>query len=390
MGEVMYKEPLKFNADGKFRILQVSDAQDMHIPRRGMFKMLNKIYDEVKPDLIVLTGDNILGNHINDALVGKRKAVKTKEGTVKRMKKALGYLLNPIEKRKIPFAFVYGNHDDMNCITKEEQASIYGDYNYCVPYNTTNKNVDCDTYNIPVLASTGNKLAYNIWMIDSAGYDKENDRCFEYVKPQAVDWYRNKSIELEKENGAPVMSLMFQHIPVPQTRELFVLCKQDDKGAVKSKDGNYYRLNQERASGFAFEYPETTSEDFGQLDAIRCRGDVCALVFGHDHTNCFSAEIDGVNIVQTPGASFRSYGNMVSRGVRVFEIDEKDTTTFSTYTLSYFDLYGKNFISVLRYIFNADEYEKIKAVMIALLSVIGVSLIAYIASIFHLFTRFMY
>lgn len=390
MGEVMYKNKLKFNEDGKFIILQVSDAQDMHIPRRGMFKMLNKIYDEINPDMIVLTGDNILGNHINDAPIGNRQNVKTKAGTLKRMKKALGYLLNPIEKRKIPFAFVYGNHDDRNCITKDEQAAIYGGYDYCIPYNTENKNIDCDTYNVPVFNSTGEKVAYNIWLMDSAGYDKENDACFEFVKPEAVEWYRNKSIELEKENGAPVMSLMFQHIPVPQTKELFEACNAEDKGAVKCRDGNYYRLNQDKANGFAFEYPETTSEDFGQLDALRERSDVCALVFGHDHINCFTAEIDGVNIVQSPGASFRSYGNMVSRGVRVFEIDEKDTSTFSTYTISYFDLYGKKFSSVLRYIFNADEYEKIKAIMIALMSLIGIGLATYIASVFHLFTRFIY
>ena len=102
----MYKNKLKFNSEGKFVILQVSDAQDMHIPRRGMFKMLNKIYDKVNPDLIVLTGDNILGNHINDAPIGNWKNVKSKAGTLRRMKKALGYLLKPIEKRKIPFALV--------------------------------------------------------------------------------------------------------------------------------------------------------------------------------------------------------------------------------------------------------------------------------------------
>ena len=77
----MYKEKLKFNSDGKFVILQVSDAQDMHIPRRGMFKMLDKFYDKINPDLIVLTGDNILGNHINDAPIGNRQNVKTKKGT---------------------------------------------------------------------------------------------------------------------------------------------------------------------------------------------------------------------------------------------------------------------------------------------------------------------
>ena len=386
----MYNEKLKFNSDGKFVILQVSDAQDMHIPRRGMFKMLDKFYDKINPDLIVLTGDNILGNHINDAPIGNRKNVKTKKGTLKRMKKALGYLLNPIEKRKIPFAFVYGNHDDMNCISKKEQAEIYGSYGYCVLYNLKNDNIDCDTYNIPIYSSSSDKLAYNIRMLDSAGADDNGNNCFEYVKPETIEWYENKSKELEKENGSPVMSLMFQHIPVPQTKELFVECDEKDKLAVKGRDGKFYKLDENKASGFAFEYAETTSEDFGQLDAIRRRGDVCALVFGHDHLNCFTAEIDGVNIIQTPGASFRSYGNMVSRGVRVFELDENDTSAFKTYTMSYFELYGKKFSSVMRYIMNADEYEKIKAVLIALSAVIGISFITYIFSVFHLFTRFLY
>ncbi len=386
----MYNKKLKFNSEGKFVILQVSDAQDMHIPRRGMFKMLNKFYDKINPDLIVLTGDNILGNHINDAPIGNRQNVKTKEGTLKRMKKALGYLLDPIEERKIPFAFVYGNHDDRNCITKKEQAEIYGSYDYCVPYNLTDDSVDCDTYNVPIFSSDSEKIAYNIWMIDSAGADDNGDNGFEYVKPEAIEWYETQSKKLEDETGAPVMSLMFQHIPVPQTKKLFIECDEEDKLAVKARDGKFYKLDPEKAAGFAFEYAETTSEDYGQLDAIRRRGDVCALVFGHDHLNCFTAELDGVNIVQTPGASFRSYGNMVSRGVRVFEIDEKNPTTFSTYTISYFDLYGKNFRSVMRYIMNADEYEKIKAIIVALSAVIGVSFVTYIASIFHLFTRFLY
>lgn len=387
----MYNKKLKFNNEGKFTILQVSDAQDMHIPRRGMFKMLNKFYDKINPDLIVLTGDNILGNHINDAPIGNWQNVKSKKGTLKRMKKALGYLLKPINKRQIPFAFVYGNHDDRNCISKNEQAEIYGSYDFCVPYNLSDKTVDCDTYNVPIFSSKDDdKIAYNIWMVDSAGCDDNGDNGFEYVKPEAVKWYEEKSLELEKQNDGPVMSLMFQHIPVPQTKKLFIECDKNDKFAVKGRDGKFYKLDTTKASGYAFEYAETTSEDFGQLDAIRRRGDVCALVSGHDHINCFTAELDGVNIVQSPGASFRSYGNMVSRGVRVFELDESDTSTFKTYTISYFDLFGKNFFSVLRYIMNADEYEKVKAVLVTLSIIICASLLTYILSVFHLFERFLY
>lgn len=386
----MYNEKIKFNSDGKLVILQVSDPQDMHIPRRVMFKMLSKVYDRVNPDLVVLTGDNILGNHINDAPIGKKQNVKTKEGTLKRMRKALGYVLDPIEERKLPFAFIYGNHDDMNCISKAEQAEIYGEYSCCVPYNTQNSYVECDTYNIPVYDSKGEKVKYNIWMMDSAGSDENGKPIYKYVKDSDVKWYSEKSRELEKENGEKVMSLMFQHIPVPQTIEFFTECGQEEKGAVAAKDGKFYRLDAEKAAGYAFEYPETTDEDFGQLDALRERGDVCALVFGHDHLNSYTGELHGVNIVQTSGASFRSYGNMVSRGVRVFEIDENDTSAFRTYTISYFDLFGKKFPSVFRYIMNADEYEKVKAILLSLSGLIGVSLIAYIFSVFHLFTKFLY
>ena len=47
------------------------------------------------------------------------------------------------------------------------------------------------------------------------------------------------------------MSLMFQHIPVPETTELFVECDADDKRAVKAPDGKYYKLDESKAVGYA-------------------------------------------------------------------------------------------------------------------------------------------
>ncbi|MPN64754.1 hypothetical protein SDC9_212531 [bioreactor metagenome] len=88
--------------------------------------------------------------------------------------------------------------------------------------------------------------------------------------------------------------------------------------------------------------------------------------------------MDGINLIQTSGASFRSYGCPVSRGVRVFTIDEKDPASFETYTIGYFDLYGKNFKSIVSYIFNADEMEKTKAVIIGLASIVGIGIVASI------------
>ena len=62
---------LRFH-DGKFIIVQVADAQDLRHVRPTMIRMLNRAYDDLHPDLVVLTGDNILGNHLRDARIGTR------------------------------------------------------------------------------------------------------------------------------------------------------------------------------------------------------------------------------------------------------------------------------------------------------------------------------
>ena len=108
--------------------MQVSDAQDLQFVRPTMIRMLNKAYDTLSPDLIVLTGDNILGNHLCDARIGTKLVIHDIEGEKAAMETAIDKLIAPIEQRKIPFAMIYGNHDDKNHISKEEQADIYRKY----------------------------------------------------------------------------------------------------------------------------------------------------------------------------------------------------------------------------------------------------------------------
>ena len=114
---------MKFK-NGKIRIMQVSDPQDLQFIRPTMVRMLNTAYDKYNPDLILLTGDNILGNHLCDARIGTRLAIKDKAGEYEAMRVAIDKLICHIESRKIPFAMIYGNHDDRNSFIKEEQADI--------------------------------------------------------------------------------------------------------------------------------------------------------------------------------------------------------------------------------------------------------------------------
>ena len=351
---------LKFK-NGKFRIMQVSDPQDLQFIRPTMVRMLNMAYDSLKPDLIVLTGDNILGNHLCDARIGSRLVIKDKAGEAAAMKTAIDKLLAPIDERKIPFAMIYGNHDDRNRLTKEEQADYYRAYSGNIGLDGTDSG-DCDTYNIPIYSEDGEKIKFNIWMLDSAWHDKEEDKCYEFVKPQAIEWYRKKSAELKEGNdGNPVPSLMFQHIPMIETLELIEECSKDDFGAVPGPDNKYFKLKAD-VGGVMGEYPCTVSEKTGQLEAIKECGDVKAVVFGHDHQNCFIGTVDGIELIQTSCASFRCYGTR-NRGVRVFDIYEDGTyeTTFYTYE----EICGKSLWNELCYIWDADGMWKAKTALIA-------------------------
>ena len=353
---------LKFK-NGKFRIMQVSDPQDLQFVRPTMMRMLNMAYDEYMPDLIVLTGDNILGNHLCDARIGSRLVIKDKKGEAEAMRIAIDKLITPIEERKIPFAMIYGNHDDMNRHTKDEQADYYRSYSCNIGLDAKDETGDVATYNVPIYSEDGESIKFNLWMLDSAWHDKEQDKCFEDVKPQAIEWYKKKSAQLKEANGGEVVpSLMFQHIPMLETLELIEECDKSYEGAVPGPDGKYFKLKDE-CGGFLGEYVSAVSEKTGQMEAIKECGDVKAVVFGHDHQNCFTGVVDGVQFIQTPCTSFRCYGNR-RRGVRVFDIDEA-TGNFETFMLTYDDIVGKSLWNDFCYLWDADDMWKKKAALIA-------------------------
>lgn len=355
---------IRFRPDGKLVIMQVSDPQDMKYVRKAMVKMLDTAYDKIKPDLVLFTGDNILGNHLLDARFGDRQIASGKAATLQVMKESINHICAPLEKRKIPFAMIYGNHDDMNAVSKDEQADIYRSYSMCLPMNTRNGRVDCDTYNIPVYPRSGDKPVFNLWMLDSAWYDKFEDKCHDAIKPETVEWYKQISAKLTAENGGePVPSLMFAHIPLPEITNLVEECGPNDVGAVLTHKKGWCRLK-DGVRGKMSEYPSILSNSAGLFDAALECGDVKGIVSGHDHVNCFEGNYKGIDFIQTSCASFRCYGDE-TRGVRVFEIDERDPENYLTYFFNYHELCGRGVGAKLRYFWDADEKEKQKTAVIA-------------------------
>lgn len=356
--------------NGYFRVMQISDAQDLQWARGAMIRMLDNACEKLQPDLIVFTGDNILGNHIRDMRFGTRERRLSRRQEYAVLKTSIYNILNiPLEHR-IPFAVIFGNHDDINSFTKQEQADIYR----ACPLNIglDNDGELCGTYRLPVYSSDGNSVKMNFWMVDTARYDRETGKCVQSITKAQTDWFVNESRKAKTENGGePCPSLMFMHIPFKRASELCEECDRDS--ADCEKNGKYYRLSS-CAEGVLGEKVTPLKNDSGFYEAVLDDGSVDAIVSGHNHLNSFEGTVDSIRFIATPGASFRSYGSRL-RGVRIFDFREDSPGNFYTRAISYNELCGKNAKAELDYFLSADNTEKAKNAAIGMAAAVAAAAI---------------
>ena len=319
-------DPLQFNDDGSFTILQISDTQDTQYPPPNVLTLIEKAMDESKPDLVIFTGDQ-LKNYDSDFDGGNLK---------NKVQQAIDAIVRPVERRGIPFAVVYGNHDDAIGVSKEDQLKMYQRHSLCLMRDDEPELSGCGNYNLPILSSDGQRTAFNLYFIDSLG---GGGSYYDYVKQDQIDWYVRTSNALKAANGGvPVPSMEFQHIPLPELRTVA------SEGLIHTGENN------EGVSG-----PYYNS---GLFQAMVQQGDMIAAFCGHNHTNTYIGTLDGVDLGFTPGAGFNEYGAAKERGVRVIELHESDLSTYDTHLLTFIGLLGDNPITQLRYrLFTVGELD---------------------------------
>jgi predicted MPP superfamily phosphohydrolase len=303
------KPQLSFRPDGSFKIVQFSDTQDgPNIDPRTIAGM-NTILDSEKPDLVVLTGDNIEGF-----------ACKTAEG----VRQAIEDIALPMENRKIPWVMVFGNHDreslDMQKITEEDMFNIYLTF----PYNMNSRGPK-DVYGIgnsvlTVKGSKSSKAGFAVWLLDSSaypsGYDYHDTEIhgqktgtYDYIHFTQIRWYWDTSVALEKRYHKKVPSLMFFHIPLIEFKDL-------------SASGKFTgEKNEGECPGYL---------NSGLFAALLDRGDVKGVFCGHDHTNTYCGDWYGIKLGYDGSMGYGTYGDNKNRGGRVFIIDEKNPEEFKT------------------------------------------------------------
>lgn len=301
---------LKFHENGDFTILHLTDWHTSYPMPAVQKQYVVEAIAASQPDLVVLGGDMSEADRAEQPMAVKE-------------------ICDLMIEADVPFAITFGNHDYLHNMTIDELFALYKEYaaDYCLSEDEDPALFGCGTCSIPVYAHDGGKIAYSIYCFDSGcevagGYDS--------VHPDQIEWYRRRAAALKTENsGESVPSVAFQHIIVQEIYDkVWPVAKKNDEKNVKRFDGKSYKMKAVPnlsciKDGYFLEYPCPGYYNHGQLDAMRMNGDVRAIFCGHDHSNSFTVEIDGIDVVNTPSVKpHSSLFKKLNWGGRVITLHE--------------------------------------------------------------------
>ncbi len=309
----------KLDSKGKivnngFRILSSSDLHFGDTPalRNKCVDMLYKQIRDSKADLVVLTGDLILGKYQHiDAI----------------------QFAQFMEKIGVYWCFTFGNHEAReekgrfkellmkcktsfpHCLARQGKKELFGLCNYCVN-----------------ILKSENEILKTLFMFDSGRSILPEYRAehgvpegmdgYDFLKNNQMNWYENKLKALSTKYGE-VKSFMYMHIALPEYSEIIAKPQNESKQWAFTGKG-------EVLYGSAYESIGCSNFNSGMFALIKKLGSTQAVFCGHDHLNDFCALYDGVYLVYNQCGGYETYTmeeithlseNSWKQGVTVTEIE---------------------------------------------------------------------
>ncbi|EOO02964.1 putative phosphatase dcr2 protein [Phaeoacremonium minimum UCRPA7] len=311
------KEPTKpqprINDNGKFKIMQVADlhlstgvghcrdavpdgyngGQCEADPRTLDF--VTKILEEERPDLIVLSGDQVNGDTAPDA------------------QSAIFKYAQLFIKYKVPYVSIFGNHDDegKTSLPRSGQMALIETLPYSLSVAGPDDIDGVGNYVLEILArGKSSHSALTIYLLDSHSYspDERKFKGYDWIKKNQIDWFQQTAEGLKKKHREYThyhMDVAFIHIPLPEYRDKDQYFKGEWKEHVTAPNFN---------SGFH--------------DALVEQG-VVMVSCGHDHVNEYCAlSVDDKKkpnlwMCYGGGAGFGGYAGYggFHRKIRIFDFD---------------------------------------------------------------------
>lgn len=311
------KHKLCFNKEGNFKILMFSDLQEDFDSVDRALEGMKRVIDKENPDLVMLGGDNIRFEEEEP------------------LKPYLKKLTEPMEKKKIPWIHIFGNHDHDIEADPKHLTKIYEEFDYCLSkhndeiYGATN-------YVVPIFSSDGSDVAYALWALDTnrliANTDIKldenfynmkrpvNSNEFDIVHFDQIMWYWNTSCQIQEYAKHLVPGIMFMHIPPWEFQFLSDNRKLTNTVGITDETMNLGCLNS------------------GIFAAVLQRKDIKCIACGHCHENDFDGVFCGVRCCMDACAGYHSYGSDDLRGGRLFILNENNPDDITTYMLRFKDI----------------------------------------------------
>lgn len=284
--------PLKFRADGTFTIVQATDLhlENLEPVDLKTLALLGQILDAERPDLVAFTGDFVSG-------YAAKKPLETATAVVE-----------VAEQRKLPWAAVFGNHDDESTATRAQLMAHLQTF----PHNLSEPGPadigGVGNYILKVASSSSPRLAAALYFLDSGAYAPKRIEGYGWILPGQIDWYLRQSrlLEVEYRNAggtAPrIPALGFYHIPIPEYLEVW---------------------STRPCRGVRFEEVCSPKVNSGFFAAMLEAGDILGTFVGHDHINDFDGDLFGIRLCYGRGGGFNAYGREgFLHGARVIQLRE--------------------------------------------------------------------
>ena len=281
----VHSQTLKFQRDGKFRIVQFTDVHyDASSPTsKPSIKVMEETLDAEHPDLVVFSGDVV---------------------TRSPNKKGWDEVLQVVISRRIPYIVTFGNHDDEGDLKRDALAEYVVSKPYLINKEAQIPGVSGYLNAAITIEGTNGKPGAVIYALDSRAYTS-NPRVkgYDWFAHDQVSWFRKTSASFTQANKEPLPALAFFHIPLPEYKTAF-----DD-------------ISNKRV-GVRYEKECPPDVNSGMFTAMLEAGDVMGMFVGHDHTNDYLVEY--YDIALAYGACTRggeSYKRSKS-GARIIELTE--------------------------------------------------------------------
>ncbi len=277
---------LKFRENGCFKIVQYTDIhwQNGELPDQKSAALMENIAREESPDLIVLTGDILSGGGCNDAV------------------ESLKQIVQLLEQCGIPWAAVFGNHDDEGTANRHELMAAMQESHLSLAEPGPEEIPGVGNYVLTIQHANEDKTAALLYFIDSGSYATTEIGGYDWIKRAQIEWFLTESTKynLSLEHSLP--ALAFFHIPIPEYDEVwdFHTCY-----GVKYEDVCPPRINT------------------GLFAALHEAGDVIGTFVGHEHINDYWGDLHGIRLCYGRATGYNTYGREgFPRGARVIELQE--------------------------------------------------------------------